>query len=126
MLKSTRVKISVSLLVLNLFSMPLYAAGAGSSGVVAQFLPMVLIIAIFYLFLIRPSQRKAKEHQLLLNAIKRNDKIITNAGIYATVSQVKADRFEITIADGVKIEITKNSVSTVIVEPQAEYSNEIK
>ena len=126
MLKSNLVKVSASLVMLSIVCMPLYAADGGSTNIVANFLPMVLIIAIFYLFLIRPSQKKAKEHQNMSNSIKRNDKIITSGGIYATVSQVKTDRFEVAIAEGVKIEISKNSVSTVIVEPQVEQSTEIK
>jgi len=126
MLKLNLAKVSASLVMLSAVCSPLYAADGGSSSIVANFLPMVLIIGIFYLFLIRPSQKKAKEHQGMLNSIQRNDKIITSGGIYGTVSQVKADRFEVTIAEGVKIEIAKNSVSAVIVEPQVEPSNEIK
>jgi len=126
MLKLNLAKASVLLVMLSVVCMPLYAADGGSPNIVANFLPMVLIIAIFYLFLIRPSQKKAKEHQNMLNSIQRNDKIITSGGIYGTISQVKADRFEVTIAEGIKIEISKGSVSTVIVEPQVEPSNEIK
>ena len=58
-----------------------------SSGI-GQFIPLILIFIIFYFFLIRPQQKKAKEHKNMVKAIKRGDKIITSGGIFATVEKV--------------------------------------
>ena len=59
-----------------------------SNGGITQFLPLILIFIIFYFFLIRPQQKKAKEHKNMVSAIKRGDKIITSGGIFATVERV--------------------------------------
>ena len=59
-----------------------------SNGGITQFLPLILIFIIFYFFLIRPQQKKAKEHKNMVNAIKRGDKVITSGGIFATVEKV--------------------------------------
>ncbi len=56
-----------------------------SNGGISQFLPLILIFIIFYFFLIRPQQKKAKEHKNMVSAIKRGDKIITSGGIFATL-----------------------------------------
>ena len=74
-----------------------------SNGGITQFLPLILIFIIFYFFLIRPQQKKAKDHKNMVNAIKRGDKIVTSGGIFATVERVMdKDKVEVSISDNVK------------------------
>jgi preprotein translocase subunit YajC len=81
-----------------------------SNGGITQFLPLILIFIIFYFFLIRPQQKKAKEHKNMVNAIKRGDKIITSGGIFATVERVMDnDKVEVSISGNVNIELVKST-----------------
>ena len=81
-----------------------------SNGGITQFLPLILIFIIFYFFLIRPQQKKAKEHKNMVNAIKRGDKIITSGGIFATVERVMDnDKVEVSISDNINIELVKST-----------------
>jgi len=77
---------------------------------IGQFIPLILIFIIFYFFLIRPQQKKAKEHKNMVKAIKRGDKIITSGGIFATVEKVMDnDKVEVSISDSVNIELVKST-----------------
>ena len=78
-----------------------------SSGF-AQFIPLILIFVIFYFFLIRPQQKKVKEHKAMVESLKRGDKVITSGGITGTVERlIDNDKVEVEIADNVKVEIVK-------------------
>ncbi|MDR1662799.1 MAG: preprotein translocase subunit YajC [Endomicrobium sp.] len=101
----------------------------GGIGVLGNFLPLILIFVFFYLFLIRPQQKKAKEHQKSLNILKKGDKVITSGGIYATVNSIRDSVLDIKIADGVNVQIARQSIATVItkeVEEQAKISDIVK
>jgi preprotein translocase subunit YajC len=77
---------------------------------IGQFIPLILIFVIFYFFLIRPQQKKVKEHKLMVQNLKRGDKVITSGGIIATVERVmENDRAEIEIAENVKVEIVRST-----------------
>jgi|TARA_B110000438_G_scaffold234799_1_gene231334 preprotein translocase subunit YajC len=77
---------------------------------IGQFIPLILIFVIFYFFLIRPQQKKAKEHKNMVNSLKRGDKIITSGGIFGTVERIMDDdRMEVSISDNVSIELVKSS-----------------
>ena len=81
-----------------------------SNGGITQFIPLILIFIIFYFFLIRPQQKKAKEHKNMVSAIKRGDKIITSGGIFATVERVMDnDKVEVSISEDVNIELVKST-----------------
>ena len=81
-----------------------------SNSGIGQFIPLILIFIIFYFFLIRPQQKKVKEHKLMVENLKRGDKVITSGGIIATVERVmENDRAEIEIADNVKVELVKST-----------------
>ena len=100
-----------------MFVSPAYAqaaAGGGGSGFEA-FLPLILIFGVFYVLLIRPQQKKVKEHKATLSAIRRGDKVVTGGGIVGTVTKV-IDDLEITveIADGVKVRVQRGLISTVL------------
>lgn len=88
-------------------------AGSGMAGF-GGLMPLILIFVFFYLFLLRPQQKKAKQHQQLLNTLKRDDRIITAGGIYGTVINVKGNIIEIKIADDVNVQVAKQSISAVI------------
>ena len=76
----------------------------------AQLIPLILIFVIFYFFLIRPQQKKVKEHKLMVENLKRGDKVITSGGIIGTVERIiDADKAEISITDNVKVEVIKST-----------------
>ena len=76
----------------------------------AQFVPLILIFVIFYFFLIRPQQKKVKEHKLMVENLKRGDKVITSGGIIGTVDRIiDSDKAEISITDNVKVEVIKST-----------------
>ena len=78
-----------------------------NSGI-GQFIPLILIFVVFYFFLIRPQQKKVKDHKLMVESLKRGDKVITSGGITGTVERlIDNDKVEVEIADNVKVEIIK-------------------
>ena len=79
-----------------------------SGSGIGQFIPLILIFVIFYFFLIRPQQKKVKEHKAMVESLKRGDKVITSGGITGTVERlIDNDKVEVEIADNVKVEIVK-------------------
>ena len=77
----------------------------------AQFIPLILIFVIFYFFLIRPQQKRVKEHKLMTQNLKRGDEVITSGGIIGTVDRVfEDDRIELNISEGVKVQVIKNTI----------------
>jgi len=88
--------------------------GPGQSNPISGFFPLIIIFVIFYFFLIRPQQKKAKEHQVMINALKKDDKIITSGGLYGTVTSVKGEVIEVKIAENVKVMVAKTAISAVV------------
>ena len=81
-----------------------------SSSGFAQFVPLILIFVIFYFFLIRPQQKKVKEHKLMVESLKRGDKIITTGGIVGTVERIiDNEKVEVNISENVNVEIVRAS-----------------
>ena len=81
-----------------------------SSSGIGQFIPLILIFVIFYFFLIRPQQKKAKEHKQMTADLKWGDQIITSGGIIATVERVMDnDRAEVIVGDDTKVEIVRST-----------------
>ena len=75
---------------------------------IGQFIPLILIFVIFYFFLIRPQQKKVKDHKIMVENLKRGDKVVTAGGIIGTVDRViDNDKVEVSISDDVKVEIIK-------------------
>ena len=95
----------------------LQAGGAGSmstsGSLVGSLLPFLLIIVIFYFFLIRPQNKKQKETQKMLNALKKGDKVITIGGIHGTVSSVKENTVIVKVDDDCKLEFNRTAISSV-------------
>ena len=81
-----------------------------SDSGIGQFIPLILIFVIFYFFLIRPQQKKVKEHKLMVDNLKRGDKVIASGGIIGTVERVMDnDRAEINISENVNVEIIRST-----------------
>ena len=81
-----------------------------SSSGIGQFIPLILIFVFVYFFLIRPHQKKAKEHKLMVQNLKRGDQVVTSGGIIGTVERVMDnDKAEVMISDNVKVEIIRST-----------------
>ena len=78
-----------------------------NSGI-GQFIPLILIFVIFYFFLIRPQQKKVKEHKVMVENLKRGDKVVTSAGIIGTIERIiDNEKAEVLISENVKVEVIK-------------------
>ena len=101
-----------------------YAQGTGITGLfdnqsaLVQFLPLVLIFVVFYFLLIRPQQRKAKDHKTMLDALRRGDRVVTGGGIIGTVARVEnPEEVTVDIADGVRVRVLRSTISSVLAKP---------
>jgi preprotein translocase subunit YajC len=83
----------------------------GGGNPIMGFVPLILVMGIFYMLILRPQQRRQKQHKEMILALGRGDKVLTSGGLYATIQDVKDEYFVCTIADGVKVEIARNAVS---------------
>lgn len=101
---------------------PIVFAQGGQPGgnPMLTFVPFILILVVFYFLLIRPQQRKQKEHQSMISSLDKGDKVVTSGGIYASVVAVKEDKLVLKIAENVKIELVKNQVAQVLKEKAKE------
>ena len=88
-------------------------------GLLMGILPWLLIFVIFYILMIRPQQRRVKEHQAAIAAVKKGDEVITGGGIRGAVTKVSDDEAEVEIAQGVKIRVVKSTISQVLTQRQA-------
>jgi len=97
-----------------MFVSPAWAQGAGGGGLdgLGGLLPLVLIFVVFYFLLIRPQQKKAKEHREVLANLRRGDRIVTNGGLLGTITRVPNDtELLVEIADGVKVRVLRGMVA---------------
>jgi len=78
-----------------------------------QFLPLIIIAVLFYFLLIRPQQKKQKEHEKLVSGVKTGDKVVTAGGIHGIVANVKESTFLVKVADNVKIEFDKSAITSL-------------
>ncbi|HEX2647180.1 MAG TPA: preprotein translocase subunit YajC [Candidatus Dormibacteraeota bacterium] len=101
---------------------PAYAQVSGSGltepSALIQFLPLALIFAVFYFLLIRPQQKKQKDHRAMVDALRRGDRIVTGGGILGSVSRViSPEEVEVDIAQGVRVRILRSTISSVVAKP---------
>lgn len=89
------------------------AGGAGGSAFFVQLFPLLLIFVVFYLFLIRPQQKRAKEHEAKINAVQKNDDVITAGGLMGKVTKVADDHVEVEIAPNVRVKAVKSTIANV-------------
>ena len=94
-----------------MFTSTAYAAQGGSSGGLGAFMPLIVLFVIFYFLLIRPQQKRSKEHQNTIEALKSGDTVITNGGIYGTISRIDGNLVTIQCSDRVFIKVIKKSIS---------------
>ena len=85
----------------------------------AQFVPLILIFVIFYFFLIRPQQRKVKDHKLMVAALKRGDEVVTSGGIVGKIERVlEDDKLELLISENVTVLIVKSTIQSLLKKTQ--------
>ncbi len=96
---------------------PAPAGGAAIPGAgIVQFVPFILIFVIMYFIMIRPQQRRQKEQQRLISALKTGDRVVTSSGIHGLIANVKDSTVIVKVADNVKIEMDKAAVTAVAKE----------
>ncbi len=86
---------------------------SGAASAFIQFVPLIAVFVIFYLLMIRPQQRRVKEHQASIAAVKKGDEVVTGGGIRGKVTKVGDDEAEVEIAQGVKVRVIKSTISQV-------------
>ena len=89
------------------------AGGTGGSAFFVQLFPLLLIFVVFYMFLIRPQQKRAKEHEAKINAVQKNDDVITGGGLMGKVTKVADDYVEVEIAANVRVKVVKSTIANV-------------
>ena len=83
-----------------------------------QFVPLILIFVIFYFFLIRPQQKKAKEHKLMVAALKRGDEVITSGGLVGRIERVLGDdKVDILISENVTVQVVQSTIQSLLNKP---------
>ena len=84
----------------------------------AQFIPLILIFVIFYFFLIRPQQKKVKEHKLMVTALKRGDEVVTSGGIVGKIERVLGDdKVDILISENVTVQVVQSTIQALLNRP---------
>ena len=85
----------------------------------AQFIPLILIFVIFYFFLIRPQQKRVKEHKLMVAALKRGDEVVTSGGIVGKVERILGDdKIDLLIAENVTVQVVQSTIQALLNKPQ--------
>ena len=108
-----------------MFITPAFAQAAGNAGAASaftSFVPLILIFGIMYFLMIRPQQKKMKEHRAMVEALRRGDQVLTQGGIVGKVTKVQEDGLvEVEIADGVKVKVLRHTIAQVMnkTEPAA-------
>ena len=86
----------------------------------AQFIPLILIFVIFYFFLIRPQQKRVKEHKLMVAALKRGDEVVTSGGIIGKVERILGDdKIDLQISENVTVQVVQSTIQSLSNKPQA-------
>ena len=110
-----------------MFVTPAYAQAAGAAGApsaLVQFVPLILIFLIMYFLLLRPQQKKLKDHRAMIDALRRGDQVVTAGGIIGKVTNVKTDNeVEVEIATGVKIRVVKSTITSVLSKTEPATAN---
>ena len=102
-----------------MFATPAFAQAAGSPaggglGTLAQILPFVLVFAIMYFLMIRPQQRKVKEHRTMVEGLRRGDQVVTSGGLIGKVTKVADNEVEVELAPNVKVRVVRSTISQVV------------
>ena len=101
-----------------MFVTPAYAQAAaspaGGAAAFAQFIPLLLVFVIMYFLILRPQQKRMKEHRNMVAALKRGDQVITQGGLIGKVTDVKDEEVTVEIAQGVKVRVVRSSISQAL------------
>ena len=93
---------------------------SGSGSGFAQFIPLILIFVIFYFFLIRPQQKRAKDHKAMVAALKRGDEVITSGGIVGKVERILGeDKLDLSISENVTVQVVQSTIQSILNMPDA-------
>ena len=93
---------------------------SGSGSGFAQFIPLILIFVIFYFFLIRPQQKRAKEHKAMVAALKRGDEVVTSGGIIGKVERILGeDKLDLSISENVTVQVVQSTIQSILNKPDA-------
>lgn len=91
---------------------------SGSGSGFAQFIPLILIFVIFYFFLIRPQQKRAKDHKVMVGALKRGDEVVTSGGIVGKVERILGDdKVELLISENVTVQVVQSTIQSLLNYP---------
>lgn len=93
-------------------------AAGGGTDMIVQFLPLILIFVVFYFLLIRPQQKKMKEHKAMLEGIRRGDRVVTGGGIIGTVTRADADELQVEIADGIRVRCVRSTINVILAKTE--------
>ena len=93
---------------------------SGSGSGFAQFIPLILIFVIFYFFLIRPQQKRAKDHKAMVAALKRGDEVVTSGGIVGKVERILGnDKLDLSISENVTVQVVQSTIQSLLKKPDA-------
>jgi len=92
------------------------ASGAPAPNPIISFVPMIVVIGILYLLIIRPQQKQAKDHRVMVDNLKAGDRVVTQGGIYGTVTSLKGPVVQVKIADNVKVDVSRSAIGQVLQE----------
>ena len=93
---------------------------SGSGSGFAQFIPLILIFVIFYFFLIRPQQKRAKDHKAMVAALKRGDEVVTSGGIVGKVERILGeDKLDLLISENVTVQVVQSTIQSILNKPNA-------
>jgi preprotein translocase subunit YajC len=102
------------------------AAAGGPTDMLIQFLPLVGLVVLFYFLMIRPQQRRMKQHQAMISNLKRNDTVVLNSGVIGKVVRVEDKEIGVEIAQGVTVKVVKGMISEVRVRGEPAPANDSK
>lgn len=109
-----------------MFVTPAYAqaaGGAGGAGAIAQFIPLILIFVIMYFLILRPQQKRMKDHRNMVAELKRGDQVVTQGGLIGKVTDVKDEELTVEIAQGVKVRVVRATIAQVVTQPKPTAAN---
>ncbi len=103
-----------------MFATPAYAqAAGGAGGAFASFVPLILIFGIMYFLLIRPQQKKVKEHKAMVDALRRGDQVVTQGGVIGKVTKVVDDNeVKVEISNGTEVRVVRHTIQQVITKTE--------
>lgn len=115
-----------------MFATPAYAqaaggaAAAGPEAMLIQFLPLIALVALFYFLMIRPQQKRMKQHQQMLAALKRGDTVVLSSGMIGKIVRVEDKEVGVEIATGVTVKVVKSMVADVRAKGEPAAANDAK